>query len=109
MASLNPDIRRAAAEQLLSLAPDPSFTPALSDPTLLHAIHQALTSTCTGQGHCPSGAGVEGNADHAQPAMAGMQRDLPNMQLPIACLHLLGGVVQHCPEAKSLLLQEADR
>ena len=109
MASLNPDIRRAAAEQLLSLAPDPRFTPALSDSTLLHAIHQALTSPCTGQGHCLSGAGVEGNADHAQPAVLEMQRDLPNMQLPIACLHLLGGVVQYCPEAKALLLQEADR
>lgn len=112
MPSLNPDIRRAAAEQLLSLAPDPRFTPALSDPSLLHAIHQGLADPCSQQGNdCLQEAGVSGDVDKdlAQPAMLEMQRDMPNMQLPVACLHLLGGIAQYCPEAKSLLLQEADR
>lgn len=111
MPSLNPDIRRAAAEQLLSLASDPRFTPALSDPSLLHAIHEALASTC--QAHCLWRAGLvedeDGNGSHAHPATLEIQRDMPNMQLPIACLDLLGGIARYCPEAKSLLLQEADR
>ena len=108
--SLNPDIRRAAAEQLLSLAPDPRFAPALSDPCLLQAIHQGLAGPSNEeQGNdLLQKAGDVDEAD-AQPAILEMQRDMPNMQLPIACLHLLGGIAQYCPEAKSLLLQEADR
>ena len=112
MPSLNPDIRRAAAEQLLSLAPDPRFTPALSDPALLHATHQGLAGSCSDQGNVYlQEAGVNGDVDkdRAQPTMLELQRDMPDMQLPIACLHLLAGIAQYCPEAKSLLLQEADR
>ncbi len=32
-----------------------------------------------------------------------------NMQLPITCLQLLVALTQHCSEAKSLLVQGADR
>ena len=110
MPSLNPDIRRAAAEQLLSLAPDPRFAPALSDASLLHALHQALAKACTGLSNdCLGEPGLAGDDFQDQTAMLQLQKDTPNMQLPIACLHLLGGIAQHCPEGKSLLLQEADR
>lgn len=106
--SLNPDIRRAAAEQLLSLVADQRFAQALSDAALLHAIHQTLASTCGVESI--SSEAEQGAADsHAQMAPQQQQADMPNMQLPIACLQLLVGIMQHCSEAKSLLLQEADR
>lgn len=50
MPSLNPDIRRAAADQLLSLAPDPRFAQSLSDTTVLHTLLGELTSTDNGPG-----------------------------------------------------------
>ena len=112
MPSLNPDIRRAAAEQLLNLAPDPRFTQALSDASLLHAIHHSLATACTGLGddHMAEQAGSGGGGGDDAHA-AGVQKPsvMPDMQLPIACLHLLGGIAQHCSEGRILLLQEADR
>ena len=105
MPSLNPDIRRAAAEQLLTLTPDLRFAIALSEPPLLLAIHQALISAC-------ADPGSEEQLQHVvrdTALEAEQQIDMPNMQLPIACLHLLAGIVQHCLAGKSLVLQEADR
>ena len=107
MPSLNPDIRRAAAEQLLTLAPDHRFALALSDSVLLLALHQALTSACT---HLSNGQLEQEEHDSdGETGLLQQQLEQPNMQLPIACLHLLAGIAQHCSEGKSLLLQEADR
>jgi len=110
MPSLNPDIRRAAADQLLSLAPDPRFAQSLSDTTVLHTLLGELTSTDNGPG-C-----YEEFAEATEPNEAEggqqLQQRLPgcaNAQLPISCLHLLVALVQHCSEAKALLLQGADR
>lgn len=112
MPSLNPDICRAAAEQLLSLAPDPRFTHALSDAPLLHAIHHILATACTGLDNNSmgeqAGRGV-GAGDDPQAAVLQKPSVVADMQLPIACLHLLGGIARHCSEGKMLLLQEADR
>ena len=107
MPSLNPDIRRAAAEQLLTLAPDHRFAQALPDIALLLAIHEALTSVCTdlSKGQAEQ---VE-RTSNVETGMLQQQLDQPSMQLPIACLHLLAGIAQHCSEGKDLLLQEADR
>ncbi len=107
MPSLNPDIRRAAADQLLSLAPDPRFAQSLSDTTVLHTLLSELASTDNGLG-CYAEFAEATEPDEAE----GGQQRLPgcaNAQLPISCLHLLVALVQHCSEAEALLLQGADR
>ena len=110
MPSLNPDIRRAAADQLLSLAPDPRFAQSLSDTTLLHTLLCELTTTDNGLG-CYDEFAEATEPNEAEGGQQ-MQQRLPgcaNAQLPISCLHLLVALVQHCSEAKALLLQGADR
>lgn len=109
MASLNPDIRRAAAEQLLSLASDPRFTQALSEASVLHAIHHTLCSALRNDHEAEQDGERDGGDDGAQASMLHKPCTMPDMQLPIACLHLLEGIAQHCSEGKLLLLQEADR
>lgn len=105
--SLNPDIRRAAAEQLLSLAPDPRFAQALSDASLLHTLLHELISTDNSPGCCDQ---LVQGAGHSQAEAANQQlHQLCDMQLAITCLQLLVALVQHCCEAKALLLQSADR
>ncbi len=110
MPSLNPDIRRAAADQLLSLAPDPRFTQSLSDTTVLHTLLGELTTTDNGIGYFEEFAEATEPTDTEGGQQ--LQQGLPgcaNAQLPISCLHLLVALVQHCSEAKALLLQGADR
>ena len=102
--SLNPDIRRAAADQLLALAPDPRFAQALSQASLLHALLLELTRD-GGRGESLA-SGIPQNDE----TLAERQHQgAGDMQLGITCLHLLVGLVQHCPETKMLLLQGADR
>ena len=101
--SLNTDLQRAAAEQLLSLAAEQRFATALSEPALLHAIHGILTSTAR------AGDSNQDADDSHVTADVHQHETLPDMQLCIACLQLLVGIVQHCSEAQSLLLQDADR
>lgn len=112
MPSLNPDIRRAAAEQLLTLAPDPRFAQPLSDPALLLALLAELTTTQNGL-NCFYQE-VAGQQLFQAEADQQLQQAMPspvnvNMPLPNSCLQLLVALVEHCPEAKSLLLQDADR
>ncbi|DBA67372.1 TPA: hypothetical protein ACH3X2_001663 [Trebouxia sp. C0005] len=110
MPSLNPDIRRAAADQLLSLAPDPRFAQTLSDATVLHTLLGELLGTDNGLGCCEVFAEAT-EPDEAE-GVEQLQQRLPgcgNAQLPISCLHLLVALVQHCSEAKALLLAGADR
>lgn len=110
MPSLNPDIRRAAADQLLSLAPDPRFAQSLSDMTVLHTLLGELTSTDSGLG-CSDEFAEATEPNEAEEGQLLHER-LPgcaNAQLPISCLHLLVALVQHCSEAKALLLEGADR
>jgi hypothetical protein len=110
MPSLNPDIRRAAADQLLSLAPDPRFAQSLSDTNVLHTLLGELIRTDNGLG-CYDEFAEAKRANEAEGGQQ-LQKRLPgcaNAQLPISCLHLLVAFVQHCSEAKALLLQGADR
>ncbi|DBB03962.1 TPA: hypothetical protein ACH3X1_013032 [Trebouxia sp. C0004] len=110
MPSLNPDIRRAAADQLLSLAPNPRFAQCLSDTTVLHTLLGELTTTDNGLGYYEDFA--EATAPDEAEGSQQLQQRLPgcaNAQLPISCLHLLVALVQHCSEVKAVLLQGADR
>ncbi|KAL0055596.1 hypothetical protein WJX82_002269 [Trebouxia sp. C0006] len=110
MPSLNPDIRRAAADQLLSLAPDPRFAQSLSDTNVLHTLLGELIRTDNGLG-CYDEFAEAKRANEAEGGQQ-LQKRLPgcaNAQLPISCLHLLVAFVQHCSEAKALLLQGSDR
>ena len=111
MPSLNPDIRRAAADQLVTLTQDPRFAHALSDPALMHAIHNQLTSSNTDLG---SGFGPD-NAQliHVQRRSGDCQQqqdpDGFSTQLMVTCLQLLVALVQHCQESRGLLLQGSGR
>ena len=124
MPSLNPDIRRAAADQLVTLTPDPRFAHALSDPALLQAMLNQLTTSNIGLGN-------GGGPDYSQLAHAQMgpvsdmtdmnalaqgqgrlqqqDHDGFSMQLMVTCLQLLVALVQHCQEARGLLLQGSGR
>ena len=127
MPTLNPDIRRAAAEQLISLASEPRFARALSEATLLHAILHELKNSTTGMGKewlsdAALAEHAESNHEHNQPRQQHQQHQqqqkklqepsvdsFSSGQLPITCLQLLVEVVQHCQEARTLLLRGSGR
>ena len=121
MPSLNPDIRRAAAEQLMSLASEPRFAQALSEATLVHAVLHELKSSNSGMSDDYLSSAMlaehaaskhETNQVQQQQQMQQLQEmvvDGFNMQLPITCLQLLVAVAQHCQEARTLLLQGSGR
>ena len=112
MPSLNPDIRRAAADQLVTLTPDPRFAHALSDPALLQAVLNQLTTSNTGLRNTvgPDNAQLgHGQSEHGQQQQQQQDHDGFSMQLMVTCLQLLVALVLHCQEARGLLLQGSGR
>lgn len=106
MPSLNPDIRRAAAEQLMGLAPEPRFAAALSDAALLTAILRELP-----QGADPTAPEQGGRQAESGLNLGRQQQGLGSSNTPLAvcCLQLLVRLVQHCQQVKALLLQDSGR
>ena len=109
--SLNPDIRRSAADQLLSLTAHTRFHELLSDPAVTHTVLHELTSslrslTCFHSSNGDCSATVQG----ANSRLSTDEQQLPagDVQLPTACLHLLLGLVQHCEQTQSILLSDPD-
>lgn len=101
--SLNPDIRRSAADQLLSLAAHQRFQPQLSEPGVVHSLLLELTSSLPNLTSCNICTVGQGELVDEQQLPGG------DTQLPKACLHLLVTLVQHCQPARALMMEDPDR
>ena len=107
--TLNADIRRSAADQLLSLTAHQRFQPQLSEPAIIHTLLQELTHSLPNLASCCSN--VRGTGASAEDSsMDEQQLPVGDMQLPIACLRLLVAMLQHCQQqTRALLLGDPDR
>lgn len=108
--ALNPDIRRSAADQLLSLTAHERFHTLLSEPAVIHTLLHELTNSLHSLTSFHS-SGRDASATGANSHHSTDEQQLPagDVQLPTACLHLLLGLVQHCDETKRMLLSDPDR
>lgn len=108
--SFNPDIRRSAADQLLSLTACHRFQQLLTEPAVLYDLLDQLT----GNMHILTGfnnvvGSARESASHGYASTDMQQLLIGDVQLPTACLQLLLALVQHCEETRELLLKDPDR